>query len=115
MNDGSVTLSTGLDNAQLEKDLKRVETKVRNAGDRISKAQRDKSPFLVDVQKLEGELKAAESKLQKHQNRFAELQDITLDPSIGRQDERYKKAAAEIPQARDTISNQQVVVEDLKR
>lgn len=113
--DGRVVFFTGLDNTKLEKDLKRVETAIRKSEEKISKAQRDKEPLFVDAQKLEGELRAAEAKLQKHQRRFTALQAITLEPGISRQDDRYKKATAEIPQARDNISNQQVVVENLKR
>lgn len=110
--DGRVIFSTKLDNAQLEKDLKRTEAAIQKAGDRISKAQRTKAPLVADAQKLEAELKAAEGKLLKYQKRFNGLGTIAYNPKTP---EDRDRAIAEIPKARDAMLNQQSEVERLKK
>ena len=77
--DGSITFSTALDNAQLEKDLagftKKIEKQERKVADLTAKRDRAKEKGLFDGAVLDAE----KAKLQEIKDRLADIRAVAKD------------------------------------
>lgn len=112
MHDGSVTFSTALDNAQLEKDLdgltKKIEEQERKVADLKSKRDKAREKGFFDAEVLDTE----KAKLQEIKGQLAEIRAIAKDKSysIGRREE----AKAQIPVMQEDLRDQQARVNALQ-
>ncbi|MEA4955893.1 MAG: hypothetical protein VB096_10360 [Pseudoflavonifractor sp.] len=68
MNAGSITISTELDNKQLESELNGLTKKIDTLEDKINQKQAEKMPLVDQAQQLGVELDAAKAKLYEMQN-----------------------------------------------
>lgn len=68
MADGSITFSTGLDNAQLEKQLQSLKKKISSIEGQISQKQAEKMPLVKQSAELAANLDAAKSRLEYMQS-----------------------------------------------
>lgn len=68
MPDGSIIFSTGLDNAQLEKELARVTKKIQGMEEKIQQKQAEKMPLVEQSKQLAANLDAAKARLEYMQN-----------------------------------------------
>ena len=105
---GSITFSTALDNAQLEKELsklaKRIAQTEQMAADLTLKLDRAKSQSLFQA----GELDAEKAKLQEIKNRLAEIKALSKDKTLSAADRAAY--AARIPAVQQELSDQQTRV-----
>lgn len=112
MHDGSITFSTALDNAQLEKDLagltKKIEKQERKVADLTVKRDRAKEKGIFDMEVLDAE----KAKLQEIKDRLAEIRTVAKDKSysLGAREE----AKADIPIVQQELKDQQVRVNGLQ-
>ena len=108
MQAGSITFSTALDNAQLEKELsklaKRIAQTEQMAADLTLKLDRAKSQSLFQA----GELDAEKAKLQEIKNRLAEIKALSKDKTLSAADRAAY--AARIPAVQQELSDQQTRV-----
>lgn len=112
MHDGSITFSTALDNAQLEKDLngltKKIEKQERKVADLGVELDSLKKKRLFDTKELDAE----KAKLQEIKNRLAEIRAASKDKSYsaGLQEE----AKMQIPVVQQELKDQQTRVSALQ-
>lgn len=112
MHDGSITFSTALDNAQLEKDLagltKKIEKQERRVADLTVKRDRSKEKGIFDMKVLDAE----KAKLQEIKDRLAEIRTVAKDKSysLGAREE----AKADIPIVQQELKDQRVRVNGLQ-
>lgn len=112
MHDGSITFSTALDNAQLEKDLasltKKIEKQEQKIADLSSKRDKTKEKSLFDRAALDAE----KAKLQEIKDRLADIRAMSKDK--GYSVERREEFAAHIPAAQQELRDQQMRVNGLQ-
>ena len=112
MHDGSVTFSTALDNAQLEKDLtsltKKIEKQEQKIADLSSKRDKAKGKSLFDGAALDAE----KAKLQEIKDRLADIRAMAKDK--GYSAEQRESYAAQIPIVQQELKDQQVRVNGLQ-
>lgn len=112
MHAGSVTFSTELDNAQLEKDLfgltKKIEKQEQKVADLGSKRDKAKKKGLFDAATLDAE----KAKLQEIKDRLADIRAISKEKSLGA--EQREGYAAQIPAVQQELKDQQVRVNALQ-
>lgn len=112
MHDGSITFSTALDNAQLEKDLarltKKIEKQEQKIADLSSKRDRAKEKGAFDGAALDAE----KAKLQEIKDRLADIRSMAKDKS--RSAERRESYAAQIPAVQQELADQQARVNGLQ-
>ncbi len=112
MADGSVTFSTALDNAQLEKDLaaltKKIEKQERKVADLTAKRDRAKEKGLFDGAVLDAE----KAKLQEIKDRLADIRAMAKDK--GRSTDQREVYAAQIPAVQEELRDQQAQVNGLQ-
>lgn len=112
MHDGSITFSTALDNAQLEKDLagltKKIEKQERKVADLTVKRDRAKEKGIFGMKVLDAE----KARLQEIKDRLAEIRtvakDKTYSPGV------REEAKADIPIVQQELKDQQVRVNGLQ-
>lgn len=63
MSDGTITFSTALDNAQLEKELQKTNRKIDALNQKVYQKQREQMPLVAQAKQLCAELDAAKAKL----------------------------------------------------
>lgn len=112
MHDGSITFSTALDNAQLEKDLagltKKIEKQERKIADLSAKRDKAKEKGLFDM----GVLDAEKAKLQEIKDRLADIRAMAKDKGYSAaQREEY---AVQIPTVQQELKDQQTRVNALQ-
>ncbi len=112
MHDGSITFSTALDNAQLEKDLagltKKIEKKEREVADLSTKRDKAKEKSLFDAAVLDEE----KAKLQEIKDRLADIRAMAKDKGLSiEQREGY---AAQIPALQQELEDQRTRVNGLQ-
>lgn len=112
MHDGSITFSTALDNAQLEKDLagltKKIEKQERKIADLSAKRDKAKEKGLFDM----GVLDAEKAKLQEIKDRLADIRAIAKDK--GYSVEQRESYATQVPVVRQELKDQQTRVNALQ-
>lgn len=112
MHEGSITFSTALDNAQLEKDLvgltKKIEKQERKVADLASKRDAAKKKSLFDMKELDAE----KAKLQEIKNQLAEIRAVAKDKSYGAG--AREEAKAQIPAVQEELKEQQTRVNALQ-
>lgn len=112
MHDGSITISTALDNKQLEKDLsaltKKIENQERIVADLGTKLDEVKKKRLFGTKELDAE----KAKLQEIKNQLAGVRAMAKDKSLSvGQREGY---AAQVPVLQQEIKDQQTRVNGLQ-
>lgn len=112
MHDGSITFSTSLDNAQLEKDLagltKKIEKKERDIADLSSKLNSAQKKSLFDA----AELDAEKAKLEEIKDRLAEIRAMSKDKGLGPMERNDAKEL--IPGMQGELREQQARVSALQ-
>lgn len=112
MHDGSITFSTALDNAQLEKDLagltKKIEKQERKIADLSAKRDKAKEKGLFDM----GVLDAEKAKLQEIKDRLAEIRALAKDKSYSV--EQRESYATQVPVVQQELKDQQTRVNALQ-
>lgn len=112
MHDGSITFSTALDNAQLEKELagltKKIEKKEQEIADLRAKRDAGREKSLFDAAQLDAE----KAKLQEIKDRLADIRAITRDKNLNLEDRENAKAL--IPSAQEELKDQQTRVNGLQ-
>ena len=101
MADGKIVFSTKIDNTQVDKDLKRLERKIRQAEESISKNQNAKLPLESNLKSLNEELEEAEHKAYRAKLMLDRLKDehgISGD-NISEEISAYKKYTKEMQRA----------------
>lgn len=112
MHDGSITFSTALDNAQLEKDLagltKKIEKQERKIADLSAKRDKAKEKGIFDAAALDAE----KAKLQEIKDRLADIRAMAKDKGYSAaQREEY---AVQIPTVQQELKDQQTRVNALQ-
>lgn len=104
MHDGSITFSTALDNAQMEKDLasltKKIEKKEQEISDLTTKRDAGKEKSLFDSVTLDEE----KAKLQEIKDRLADIRAMSKDKSLSL--EKREEAKSMIPSVQEELSDQ---------
>lgn len=112
MHDGSITFSTALDNAQLEKDLenltKKIEKQEQKIADLGSKRDKAKEKSLFDGAALDAE----KAKLQEIKDRLADIR--AMSKNKGYSVEQREGYAAQIPAVQQELRDQQMRVNGLQ-
>lgn len=112
MHDGSITFSTALDNAQLEKDLagltKKIEKQERKIADLSVKRDKAKEKGIFDM----GVLDAEKAKLQEIKDRLAEIRALAKDKSYSV--EQRESYATQVPVVQQELKDQQTRVNALQ-
>lgn len=112
MHDGSITFSTKLDNAQLEKDLngltKKIEKQEQKIADLSVKRDSAKEKSLFDAAELDRE----KAKLQEIRDRLADIRAMSRDKSLSL--EQREDAEALIPAVQEELRDQQARVSGLQ-
>lgn len=112
MHNGSITFSTALDNAQLEKDLagltKKIEKQERKIADLSVKRDKAKEKGIFDM----GVLDAEKAKLQEIKDRLADIRAIAKDK--GYSVEQRESYATQVPVVRQELKDQQTRVNALQ-
>lgn len=112
MSDGSITFSTALDNAQLEKDLasltKKIEKQEQKIADLSSKRDQAKEKGLFDMGTLDDE----KAKLQKIKDQLADIRAMAKDKSHSA--EQRESYAAQIPAVQQKLADQRARVNGLQ-
>lgn len=112
MHDGSITFSTALDNAQLEKDLskltKKIEKTEQEIADLSTKLDASREKSLFDA----AELDAEKTKLQEIKDRLADIRAMSKDKSLNV--EQRENAKALLPSAQEELRDQQARVNALQ-
>jgi len=108
MHDGSITFSTALDNAQLEKDLaglkKKIEKEERKIADLTSKRDKARKKSLSDMMALDAE----KAKRQEIKDRLADIRARSKDKSLSMTQREDAKAL--IPSVTEELADQRVRV-----
>lgn len=112
MYDGSITFSTALDNAQLEKDLtsltKKIEKQEQKIADLSSKRDKAKGKSIFDGAALDAE----KAKLQEIKDRLADIRAMAKDK--GYSAEQRESYAAQIPIVQQELKDKRVRVNGLQ-
>ena len=112
MEAGSVTFSTKLDNAQLEKDLnaltKKIEKKEQEIADLTAKRDQSLQKGALDAATLDAE----KAKLQEIKDRLVDIREMSRDKSVSL--EQRESYAAQIPNLQQELADQQVRVRGLQ-
>lgn len=112
MHDGSITFSTALDNAQLEKDLanltKKIEKQEQKIADLSSKRDKTKEKGFFDGAALDAE----KAKLQEIKDRLADIR--AMSKNKGYSVEQREEYAAQIPAVQQELKDQQMRVNGLQ-
>ena len=108
MHDGSITFSTALDNAKLEKDLsgltKKIEKKEQEIADLRTKRDAGREKSLFDAAALDAE----KAKLQEIEDRLADIRARVKDKGISTQEREDAKAL--LPSVQEELAEQKIRV-----
>ncbi|MDE6588960.1 MAG: hypothetical protein K2K53_01165 [Oscillospiraceae bacterium] len=108
MHDGSITFSTALDNAKLEKDLagltKKIEKKEQEIADLRTKRDAGREKSLFDAAALDAE----KAKLQEIEDRLADIRVRVKDKGISTQEREDAKAL--LPSVQEELAEQKTRV-----
>lgn len=112
VHDGSITFSTALDNAQLEKDLarltKKIQKKEQEVADLRVKRDEGREKSLFDAAALDAE----KAKLQEIEDRMADIRAMAKDKSLSPQ--ARDEAKALLPSVQEELSGQKARVNALQ-
>ena len=112
MPDGKIVFSTKIDNTQVEKDLKRLERKIRQGEESISKNQNAKLPLVNQANELGAKLDEAKAKAQMLRDETAAI-NSAMAPGSSPDD--YAAASANLPQAQAALKAQEKEVTALQK
>lgn len=112
MPDGKIVFSTKIDNTQVEKDLKRLERKIRQAEESISKNQNAKIPLVNQANELGAELDAAKAKAEMLREEMAAI-NSAMAPGSSPDD--YAAASADLPRVQEALKAQEREVATLQK
>ncbi len=104
MSDGNITFSTKLDNAQLEKELKDTERKIAQSREKITKAEEAKLPLVKKLEEMQQAMEEARKSVSYLKEEIAGMEEA-MRPGSAPDD--YFAAAGDLPQARQTLEEQQ--------
>ena len=112
MPDGKIVFSTKIDNTQVDKDLKWLERKIRQAEESISKNENAKLPLVNQANELGAQLDEAKAKAQMLRDEMAAINGA-MAPGASPDD--YATASANLPQAQAALEAQEKEVAKLQK
>lgn len=112
MPDGKIVFSTKIDNAQVDKDLKRLEHNIRQAEESISKNKNAKLPLVNQANELGVKLDEAKAKAEMLRQ---EMEAINGAMAPGSAPEDYAAASADLPRVQATLQAQEKEVAVLQK
>lgn len=112
MPDGKIVFSTKIDNANVDKDLKRLEQKIRQAEESISKNRNAKLPLVNQANELGAKLDEAKAKAQMLQEEMAAI-NSAMAPGSAPDD--YAAASADLPRVQEALKEQEKEVAALQK
>ncbi|WP_312282036.1 hypothetical protein, partial [Oscillibacter sp.] len=107
MPDGSITFSTALDNAQLDKQLQSLKKKIISIEDKVSQKQAERTPFAEQSKQLAADLDAAKARLEymKSGREFFTSGQISAQTSMVKESEKAWVAVQSKVERYDTAIN----------
>lgn len=112
MPDGKIVFSTKIDNTQVDKDLKRLERKIRQAEGSISKNENAKLPLVNQANELGAKLDAAKASAEMLRQ---EMEAINSAMAPGSAPDDYAVAVANLPQVQEALKAQEKEVATLQK
>lgn len=112
MPDGKIVFSTKIDNTQVDKDLKRLERKIRQAEESISRNENAKLPLVNQANELGAQLDEAKAKAQMLRDEMAAI-NSAMAPGSAPDD--YAAASANLPQVQAALEAQEKEVATLQK
>ena len=112
MPDGKIVFSTKIDNANVDKDLKRLEHKIRQAEESISKNKNAKLPLVNQANELGVKLDEAKAKAEMLRQEMAAI-NSAMAPGSAPED--YAAASADLPRAQAALQAQEKEVAVLQK
>lgn len=112
MPDGKIVFSTKIDNTQVDKDLKRLEHKIRQAEESISKNKNAKLPLVNQANELGAKLDEAKAKAEMLRQ---EMTAINSAMAPGSAPEDYATASADLPRVQAALQAQEKEVSVLQK
>ena len=112
MPDGKIVFSTKIDNTQVDKDFKRLERKIRQAEESISKNKNAKLPLVKQANELGAKLDEAKAKAQMLQEEMAAINSAMAPGSTP---DDYAAASANLPQVQAALKVQEKEVNVLQK
>ena len=112
MPDGKIVFSTKIDNANVDKDLKRLEHKIRQAEESISKNKNAKLPLVNQANELGVKLDEAKAKAEMLRQEMAAI-NSAMAPGSGPED--YAAASADLPRVQAALQAQEKEVAVLQK
>lgn len=112
MPDGKIVFSTKIDNTQVDKDLKRLEHKIRQAEESISKNKNAKLPLTNQANELGAKLDEAKAKAEMLRQEMAAI-NSAMAPGSAPDD--YAAASADLPRVQAALQNQEKEVAVLQK
>lgn len=112
MPDGKIVFSTKIDNANVDKDLKRLEHKIRQAEESISKNKNAKLPLVNQANELGVKLDEAKAKAEMLRQEMAAI-NSAMAPGSAPED--YAAASADLPRVQAALQAQEKEVAVLQK
>lgn len=112
MPDGKIVFSTKIDNTQVDKDLKRLEHKIRQAEESISKNKNAKLPLVNQANELGAKLDEAKAKAEMLRQEMAAI-NSAMAPGSAPED--YAAASADMPRVQAALQAQEKEVVVLQK
>ena len=112
MPDGKTVFSTKIDKTQVDKDLKRLEHKIRQAEESISKKKNAKMPLVNQANELGVKLDEAKAKAEMLRQ---EMEAINGAMAPGSAPEDYAAASADLPRVQAALQAQEKEVAVLQK
>lgn len=112
MPDGKIVFSTKIDNANVDKDLKRLEHKIRQAEESISKNKNAKLPLVNQANELGVKLDEAKAKAEMLRQEMAAI-NSAMAPGSAPED--YAAASADLPRVKAALQAQEKEVAVLQK
>lgn len=112
MPDGKIVFSTKIDNTQVDKDLKRLEHKIRQAEESISKNKNAKMPLVNQANELGAKLDEAKAKAEMLRQEMAAI-NSAMAPGSAPED--YASASADLPRVQAALQEQEKEVAVLQK
>lgn len=112
MPDGKIVFSTKIDNANVDKDLKRLEHKIRQAEESISKNKNAKLPLVNQANELGVKLDEAKAKAEMLRQEMAAI-NSAMAPGSAPED--YAAASADLPRVQAALQAQKKEVAVLQK
>ena len=112
MPDGKIVFSTKIDNTKVDQDLKRLERKIRQAEESISKNENAKLPLVNQANELGAKLDAAKASAQMLRDEMAAI-NSAMAPGADPGD--YTAAAANLPKVQAALKEQEKEVAVLQK